>query len=164
MYMSRFLVRLLLAALLIAAAGCASTQTAKYQPFTGYPFRHNGFDVKQAWKTTPTPRGLAVEGVLKNVRYPYMEDVELTVSLVRDRSKVIAQDSFFVRGTLGNDQYCNFATLLKEVTVAAGDQLRFSIAYRAVEGSSQLRWTGEFAADATTGVAIFKPGELAAEE
>jgi hypothetical protein len=161
--MFRMMILAFLAALLLLPIGCASVPAEKQKPFAGFPFRHKGFDFKQAWKTSQSPQGLAVQGVLRNTRYARVEDVEIAVSLLKGRDKV-AEEIAFVPGTVENDQYCNFAVLLKNVTVSPGDRLQFSVSYRAVEGSNQFKWTSIFSANAISGVVIRKPEEISSDE
>ena len=152
--MSRLMSLIVLAALILATAGCASMQTPKQKLFAGFPYRHDGFDFRKVWKASPSPDGLVVQGILKNVRFFRVEDVEITVSLLRNGDKVISEETDFLLGTFDNDEYINFSLLLKNAAASPGDLLHFRIKYRAIEGNGIYNWISDFTADAVTGVPI----------
>jgi hypothetical protein len=150
--MSRFMTLVVLAALFSGTTGCASDQAQRQKPFAGLPFRNNGYDFKKAWKASPSPQGLAIELVLKNIRYPRVEELEVNVSLLKKGDKVIAEETAFLPRIVATGEYCNFTILLKNVTAAPGDLLHFRISYSASEGSNAYKTVSDFTADAVTGV------------
>lgn len=157
--MSRFMIFMVLVSLLLVQVGCASVQTRRPKPFAAFPYRHNGFDFKQAWKASQTPEGLAVDGVLKNIRYFRVENLQVSVSVHRKQRQVSPEETYFISGNMEREEYRDFGVMLKQVTVAPGDQLHFVISYNALDGSTPFGWTSEFTADALTGVAVLKPEE-----
>lgn len=161
--MSRFMILMLLVLLLLVQVGCASVNAEKPKPFTGFPHRHNGFDFKQAWKATQTPQGMAVEGVLKNIRYDRVENLEIAVSLQRDGKQISAEEPYYL-GSMERAQYRDFAVLLKQVTMAPGDLLQFITKYNGLDGTTTFRWVGDFKADAVTGIAVQKPEEKSSDD
>jgi hypothetical protein len=162
--MSRFMTLMVLAAMFFSPIGCASLQAPKPKPFAGLPFRHNGFDFKKAWKATPSPQGVVVQGVLKNIRYLRVEEVEITVSIQRKGDKIIAEDTTFLLGVIDKDEYRDFALVLKNASAYPGDLIHFLIKYRAIDGGSTYGWTSDFTADAVTGVPIRKEEEMSSDE
>lgn len=162
--MFRLIILMLFVPLLFGTFGCATHHPPQQKPFAGFPFRHNGFDFKQAWKASPSPQGLTVEGALKNVRYFRVETLELTVSMLRNGEKVTRDERYFFSGGINKDEYRDFRLLLKDVTAVPGDLLQFAIRYNALDGTNNFGWTSDFTADVFTGVALQKPEEISSEE
>lgn len=127
-------------------------------PAAGLPFRHNAFDFKVAWKTTTVNQGVAIEGLLKNVRYPSVEGVDLSVRLVgKDNRVLVCGTDFPIPQRIGEYDYSPFRLVLKNGTVSKGDVLQFLIWYRINEGGQGGdRWLSSFAVDATTGAVVAK--------
>jgi hypothetical protein len=161
--MFRLLTMSIVAALLFALAGCASVQTPKPDRFSGLPFRHSAFDFKKAWKLSPSPQGLSVDMVLRNVRYLQVDDVEVQASLLR-QGKVVAQDTAYVHGSVAMDDFCKVQLLLPNASVSKGDLIYFRIQYRATEGNNSLNWTSDFSANAISGVPVRKKDEIPSED
>ena len=129
--------------------------------FAAYPHRHDGFDFKVAWKTTQVPQGVALEGVMQNVRYSQVADLQVTVSLLDARKKVLAEATTFpIPPSFNLDEYRDFGLMLKNVTLSPGDLLHFRLLYQAVDDeTSGLRWLTNFTVDPFTGAAIIPPEE-----
>ena len=148
-----------LLSILVVVTGCVMISVPNRQPFAGLPYRYNSFDLKVAWKVEPTRQGLAVDGVLKNVRYARMDDLDVTVSLLDPRQRVLAKARTFIIPRSANlDEYRNFDLVLENVTLKKGDLFRFDIHYVAVDDhDSTLNWYTTFIVDAETGATVVKP-------
>lgn len=157
--MSRLVTLLILAALFLAPLGCASVQAPKPEPFAEFPFRHDGYDLKSAWKTSPTQEGLAVEVALKNDRYVSVDELEVIVSLLTKRDEVIARESALLPGTLRDGEYGNLVVVLRKASASPGDKLNFRLKYSAIDGSTGYKWMSDFTVDAVTGVQIIDKNE-----
>lgn len=162
--MFRFVILMVVVPLLLALAGCSSLQTSQRKPFDGLPFRHNGQDLKKAWKASPSPKGLAIQGSLKNIRYFRMEDVEISVSLVKKDGTIFSGETIFLPGFIDKDGYRDFDLVLKNATASPGDLLQFIIKYSGLDGTSTLRWTSDFSADAVTGIPVRKAEEMSSDD
>ena len=158
--MSHFVRSLVAMALLVVFTGCAATPAARTSPFAGYPFRHADFDFKVAWKTSPSGSGISVDGILKNVRYYQVGDVQLWVKVLNKANKVLAEEStLFMPLPLEMDDYRPFSVTLQNVALAPGDMLNFVIMYRVIDDRrSSFNWLSSFTVDAMTGAAPVKEG------
>ena len=147
-----------LLSMLVSITGCVMISVPSRQPFAGLPYRYNSFDLKVAWKAEPTRQGLALDGVLKNVRYARMDDLDVTVSLLDPRQGIFAKAKTFVIPRSANlDEYRNFDMVLENATLKKGDMFRFDIHYVAVDDhNSTLNWYTTFTVDAETGATVLK--------
>lgn len=162
--MSRFITFMLFVPLLFVMSGCASQQIPQRKSLAGFPFRHNGFDFKQAWKASPSPQGLTVEGALKNIKYFRVETLDMTVSVLRDGKKISPEETYFFSGSVYKDEYRDFSLVLKNVAPVPGDLLQFVISYNALDGATSFRWTSDFTADVFTGIATQKTEEISSDD
>src|ERR1700694_5319392 len=83
---------ILMSVLMLGLVACGSLQSAQQSPVAEYPFRHSAYDLKVAWKTSVIDRNLVINGLLKNVRYRRIADVELTVSVIDKDNKTLASN------------------------------------------------------------------------
>ena len=147
---------IMMSVLMLGLVACGTLPGVQQRPAAGYPFRHNAYDLKIAWKTDRLDRGIVIDGLLKNVRYQQIEDVEVTVSVVDKDNKTLASDrTFLLPFPLKTDEYAPFGLTLKDVALANGDVFRFLIKYRANDDDfSSFTWLSNFKADAITGATI----------
>jgi hypothetical protein len=124
----------------------------------GYPYRYADFDYKYAWKSTRTNQGVAIEGVMKNVRYPAISSVQLTVLLLQKDGKIVGRESTFPMPQQSRENdVCHYSLLLKGIKPVVGDLLQFHVHYRGNEGNDEaIDWISSFKVDALTG-AIIEP-------
>ncbi|UFS71657.1 hypothetical protein LPW11_05545 [Geomonas sp. RF6] len=147
--MFRALRFILLLAFAAAIFGCAGQ--AKTTPLTNFPNRADRFDIRFAWETHATAGSLTVEGVAKNVRYAYVEDLSLQISLLDRNQRVLAQETyFFIPSQIQLDDSAPFTVALK-AAAPPGAQLEFLYRYRFTEGMDHSRWEGLFTSDLATG-------------
>lgn len=150
----------MLMTLLAAFAGCTAMPAARTSPFAGYPFRHDDFDFNVAWKTSPAGQGVNVDGILKNVRYAQVSDIQLWVKVLSKDKKVMTEEStLLLPVSLNTDDSLPFSVTLKNVVLAPGNMLNFVIMYRVNDDSkSSSAWLSSFTVDAVTGASTAKEG------
>jgi hypothetical protein len=149
----KIMIRVALAlAVLISLTACATSDAAKRNLLANYAFIHKDFDFRYAWKTGQTGKGLLVEGLIKNVRYPRVENVEINVSLLNKEKKVLAKATTFPAGQpIPSNEYRRFELLLKDVQLSEGDQLQFLVTYVGSAGQEAISWISSFTVNAATG-------------
>lgn len=140
----------------ISLTACASTNVAKPSPAAGYTFRHDDFDFRYAWKTSRSGEGLRIDGLIKNIRYPQIEDLDVTVSLLNKGRDVISEGvSFPVPQLMNKNDYRSFDVVFKDVNPSEVDQLRFRVGYRASDGGTLgIIWKSSFTVSAATGAIV----------
>jgi hypothetical protein len=157
-----YLVKMLavMAALLVMAGCGVSYQQAKPVNLAEYPYRHAAFDYKYAWSTLNTDQGVVIEGVMKNVRYAFIESIEIKVEMQGKDGKTIARASDFPMPQQTREgDVSHFGLLLKDTRPAAGDIFQFTVHYRGNEGdTSRVNWISMFRVDALTGAVIRPQG------
>jgi hypothetical protein len=128
-------------------------------PAEGFPYRHSDFDYRVAWKTTAADNMVIIDGIMKNVRYPTINSIDLTVFLIGTDGKVRARITTlpFPQQTQG-DTVVTFNAKLKDATLKPGDTFKFAIHYVAGEGGldSGVEWNSTFTVDALTGAVLHK--------
>jgi len=140
---------------LIFLAGCATSSAMKQNPADNFSFKHRDFDLRYAWKTAQTEKGVSIDGLIKNVRYNNIDNIEIRISLLDKAHKVIAEGvAFPVPQKIQLGDYRNFGILLKHAKLSDADQIRFLVNYSASEGQSAFTWTSNFTVKAATGAAI----------
>lgn len=150
--------RIVTLAILAVLAATPAVFAADGAKVAAMPNRYTDFDFKYAWRTAQVDRGLAVDGLLKNIRYANVDDVVLTVSLLNREGKLLADETIFpIPQQIRMDDDRSFDLVLKNVVLSPGDLLRFQIRYRINEGGTDsFTWLGSFTVDAATGVPIGK--------
>lgn len=162
--MSHFLKMLAALATLLVMAGCAvSQQHVKQIDMKEYPNRHAAFDYKYAWKTVTTDQGVMVEGIMKNVRYAFIDSIDIKVDLQDKDGKTVASASDFPMPQQTREgDVSHFGLLLTGGKPAAGDTFQFTVHYKGNEGdTSRLNWISIFKVDALTGAVIHPQGRNA---
>ena len=151
----------LITVMMTGLVACGSLHGVYQSPVADFPFRHNAFDLKVAWKTSRIDKGLAIDGILKNVRYQQMNDVEVTVSVIDKNNKVLGSDSAFILPfPINMGDYAPFDLTIRNLVPARGDEFRFLIRYRAYDGGhGSFTWLSRFRTDALTGAAIVDESE-----
>ncbi|WP_145024891.1 hypothetical protein [Geobacter argillaceus] len=160
--MMSLVLRIVVLVMLTALMAAPTVHAADADPVAAMPYRYADFDFKYAWRTVQVDRGLAVDGVLKNVRYASVDDVVLTVSLLNREGKRLADATTFpIPQQIKMDYYSPFDLVLKNVVLSSGDLLRFQIRYRVDEGgNNSFNWLGSFTVDAATGRLLNEKGKI----
>jgi len=127
----RTLMLIMISALLGA---CATYPDPDRERLETLPQRYSQFDLIVAWETRVADGNTIVDGVVRNVRYHVMYDLEIWVSVLDPAGKVAARSvSFIIPTQLNMDQVAPFQVKLP-VTVEPGTKLRFTYKYRGSEG------------------------------
>jgi len=141
-------------------AGCGLQQYTKDANVAGYPYRYAAFDYKYAWKTVITDHGVIIEGMMKNVRYSFIDSVLLSVDLLDKDGKVLAKAADFpMPQQTGEGDVSYFDLQLRDIKPAPGDTFLFLVHYKGNEGGSHgnIDWISSFKVDALTGEVIKPP-------
>jgi hypothetical protein len=97
------------------------------------PQRYSQFDVAMAWEIRAAGPDTVIAGVIKNLRYSYLDGLEVWVE-TRDASGKTGARSvcFIIPHQLRQDEIASFSITLP-VRAEPGTQLRFSYRYRGTE-------------------------------
>lgn len=115
-------------------AGCSGYQGNGRLRMETLPERYSQFDLQMAWDTTVTGHQTVVEGVVKNVRYAYMNELEIWVAALDGKGRLLARSvAFVIPMQLRMDETAEF-TLKLPVAVEPGDRLHFTYRYFVNEG------------------------------
>ncbi len=156
--MSSLLKAIAMLATVVVMSGCGLQPYVRQINLADYPYRYAGFDYKYAWNVVQTEQGVVIDGIMKNVRYPFIGSVDLTVFVQGKGEKVIARETTFPMPQQTREgDVCHFSLLLKGIKPVPGDRFQFLVHYRGSEGSDEdIDWISRFTADALTG-AIIRP-------
>ncbi|HZV81452.1 MAG TPA: hypothetical protein VFF53_04710 [Geobacteraceae bacterium] len=158
--MSYLCKKLALLAAVLVMAGCAVQQYAKATDVAEYPYHYADFDYKYAWKTTATDHGVAIDGVMKNVRYSFIDSVVMTVEVLGKDGRIVARATDFATPQQSRQgDVIRFALLLRDSKPTAGDTFRFRVHYTGNDVGNQggVDWVSSFEVDALTGAVIRPP-------
>lgn len=132
--MRRLISLLLLSGSLLGA--CASYPDYRAQRLEALPQHYKQFDARLGWEVLPADGGTVVRGVVKNVRYFQMRNLEIWVAKLDAKGKVAARGMTFILPTdLRLDESADF-TVEIPAAVAAGDRLRFTYKYYGSDGGN----------------------------
>lgn len=144
---------LLLLVLSLPGSGCVSLTQQLGEQMSALPGQYINFDVRIGWEVKKTGEQVLVEGVVKNTRYAYMEDLELWITPLDASSKALAPSgTHFNPGTLRLDDYDQFSVKIP-ATAAPISKLKFTYRYIGNDGGDQeggggaVRWMNTFVAD-----------------
>ena len=119
-------------------AGCATYPDTDRVRLESLPQRYSQFDLVMGWETRVQSGETVLDGVVRNVRYYMMRDLEIWVALLDERGKVVARGmTFIIPSDLGMDKSAPFTVILK-VAVDPGDRLRFTYKYRGSDGGDGM--------------------------
>lgn len=142
-----------LATLLICfslVSACASYPDLERERLQAMPQQYSQFDLHLGWEVRLEDGRTVIDGVLRNVRYYMMRDLEVWVVLLDREGKVAARGmTFIIPSDLGLDRSAPFTV---EIPAAAspGDRLRFTYRYRGTDGGDgmeqRIPWMQSFEA------------------
>jgi len=119
-------------------AGCAAYPDTERMRLETLPQHYSQFDLVMGWDIRVQDGQTVLDGVVRNVRYYMMRDLEIWVALLDDRRKVAARGmTFIIPSDLGMDQSAPFTVKLP-VAVNPGDRLRFTYKYRGSDGGDGM--------------------------
>jgi len=123
-----------LIAFLVFLGGCATYPDVNRQRLESLPQHYTQFDVVLAWQVRSVGSQTIVDGVLKNVRYTFMDDIEVWVAVLDASGKPMARSMSFVSPPLlERDDIVPFSVVLP-VQVVPGTKLRFTYKYNGSDG------------------------------
>ncbi|MDA8430821.1 MAG: hypothetical protein M0T70_16325 [Geobacteraceae bacterium] len=158
--MASLLKAIAMLAAVVVMSGCGLQPYVRQIDRSDYPYRFAGFDYRYAWNVARTEQGIVIDGIMKNVRYPYVGSVELTVFVQGKDEKIIARETTFPMPQQTREgDVCHFSLLLKGIKPVPGDRFQFLVHYRGSEGRDEdIDWISSFTADALTGAIIHPAG------
>lgn len=150
-----FLAKSLILLLIIAGMpACASLKSSQNDPMAQFPYRHNAYDLIVAWNSLQTEHGTIIDGLIKNVRYPEVRDIDLTVKVFDPKGSLLSKGSFLlVPAPLSMYESAPFIVKLPDAPLAKGNVIEFIMRYHGNDGyRNNFDWLTSFKADAATGV------------
>lgn len=96
------------------------------------PYNYSNFDAKLSWRVTTDAEGTAVEGVIHNVRYTYMENIEIWVTLQEASGATIARSTDYI-SRLHLDDSASFRVSFP-IIAPPGAKLLFTYKYQGNDG------------------------------
>ena len=131
-----FVLLAMIAALLCA---CATYPDPARMRLESLPQHYSQFDLQLAWEVKVVDGETIVDGAVKNVRYAFMNDLEIWVMVLDATGKVVARSvSFVIPHQLDRDNYAGFGLKLP-VAAPPGTKLRFTYRYRGSDGGDGHR-------------------------
>ncbi|QWV92442.1 hypothetical protein KP004_14680 [Geomonas oryzisoli] len=122
--------------LFVLLGACATYPDLQQQRMAALPQHYKQFDVLMGWEVKPADGSTIVQGVVKNVRYFRMRNLEIWASQLDSRGKVMVQGmTFIVPSELGLDESADF-TIKIPAALAAGDRLRITYKYFGNDGGT----------------------------
>lgn len=85
--------KIALAVLFAVLTGCSSYTLPKFDPVL-YPRVHSAYDLTLYWNVRNEGSGVAIPGFIKNTRFAYIRDLELTATLFDDGGKKLNEATF----------------------------------------------------------------------
>lgn len=109
------------------------------------PYRYSQFDMNLAWEVRYEAGASVVEGVGKNVRYAFMEGIEIWIAVVDTAGKAGARKACFViPRQVKQDQTFPFSVKLP-VRLEQGAMLKFTYKYNGSDGGDGgVNWMQSF--------------------
>lgn len=122
-------------ALVFSLQGCATYPDVNQQRLESLPNCFARFDATLAWEVKDTAGGTVIDGVIKNTRFGYMEDVEVWVALLDAKGKPVARNvAFIIPQQMYLDEVAPFT--IKLPRAEPGAKMRFTYKYRGSDGGS----------------------------
>jgi len=124
--------------------GCATYPNVNQERMQTLPQQFSEFDAKLAWQVKSLGDSTVIDGVIKNIRYYEMDDVEIWVTSLDADGKDVQRAVDFIYLLKENE---SAAFTLKVPKVASGTKLHFMYKYIAQEGGDSgdsLSWRQTF--------------------
>jgi len=117
--------------LLLALGGCATYRDISQERLTTLPLQYAQFDAKLAWEVTTTDTATRINGVVKNIRYYEMDELEIWVWVLDRNGRETERAATFVP-RLKENEAAPFSIELSKL--ASGTKLRFTYRYIGHDG------------------------------
>jgi hypothetical protein len=123
-------------AVVLALAGCATVPDLNQQRMETLPQHYAQFDAVIGWEVTSAGPATVINGQFKNIRYLYMDNVEIWVAAIGPDGKPSARSvAYLIPHQLERGRSTPF-TLKLPLAVAPGAKLRFTYKYTGIDGAS----------------------------
>ena len=135
---------LLIVMVLLIVEGCATYRNDSLEKMEALPKHYAQFDVKMAWEVKSAQGSTVINGVVKNIRYFEMDQLEIQVSSLDVTGKEVHRTVDFVN-TLKENEAGAFTLTLP--LLASGSRIRFIYSYIGSDGGggfSALSWMQSF--------------------
>ena len=100
------------------------------------PHHYAQFDIKMGWSVTTGNNATTIDGIIQNVRYATMEDIEVWVSVSDAKGTVLARSvAYIIPNRLDRDDSAPFTVKLP-LAVSATTKLLFTYKYTGADGGS----------------------------
>ena len=139
----------ILVLLLISLGACATHPDLALQRLESLPQHYSQFDVDLAWEVRSAGSQAEVDGELRNLRYQFMDDIEVWVALLDAEGKQVARSvSYLSPHELRQNEIAAFQLTLP-AAAPVGSKLRFTYNYTATDGGDSK---GEYRTQSFTAV------------
>jgi len=135
---------LLIVMTLLIAGGCATYRNNSLEIMKTLPQHYEQFDMQMGWKITSGPDSTVISGVVKNIRYFEMDQLEIWIASLDAKGKEVHRGVDYVE-TLRNGDADSFS--IKLPALASGSRLRFTYNYLGLDGGDPkgaIGWTQSF--------------------
>jgi DNA-binding protein len=122
---------IIIALLLVVLGGCATYRDTSPARLQTLPQHFEEFDMKMAWEYKTSEGSTVVDGVVKNIRYYEMDDLEVWVVSLDDKGREINRAVDYVY-KLKENEFGQFTVKIPQV--ASGSRLRFMYIYKGQDG------------------------------
>jgi hypothetical protein len=122
--------------LLLQMCGCATYRSDNAERMQTLPQRYSELDLKLAWEVKQVGDSTVIDGVVKNIRYYQMDELEIWVLSLDAEGKVVHRAADFVY-SLKENEVAQFT--LKIPRLASGSRIRFMYRYIGIEGGGDSR-------------------------
>lgn len=108
--------------------------------------QHSDFDVKMSWDMKTIVGKTVIEGVIQNIRYAMMENIEIWVALLDFRGNTVERAVDLVMPMrLDMGEVASFRAVF-QLVVPSGAKLVFSYKYDGSDGGDCIKWRQSFEA------------------
>ena len=140
-----------LVAIMFTLGGCATYHDANRERLEKLPQHYSQFDAVLAWQISNEDSQTVVDGEFKNIRYEFMNNIEVWVEALDASGKPVARSvSFILPNELKHDDIAPFGLELP-VKAMPGTKLRFTYKYMGSDGGGSegdgLNWMQSFDAE-----------------
>jgi len=120
--------------LLLLLGGCATYPDMDRERLIGLPQHYSQYDVELAWQVKSDAARTMVDGELKNLRFQFMDNIEVWVAVLGAAGKTEARSvSYVIPHELKIGEIAPFSLTLK-VPAPPGSKLRFTYKYSGLDG------------------------------
>jgi len=130
--------------LVLMMSGCATYRSDNLERMQTLPQHYAQFDLNLAWDVKPVDGSTVIDGLVENIRYYEMDELEIWVLSLDSEGKVVHRAADFVY-RLRKNEIGQFT--LKIPRPAPGSKLRFTYSYIGSDGggdSGGVKWIQSF--------------------